>query len=223
MPFRPQSFVLFVVVAALAAAPAALAQPRPGVGYDPQARGLSISRYQLDTLTSPFLSYKADFSARPDLVGAHPNPYDLDFSDATVREAIERRWGPGTASDRFKRWAGPGNEVRFLVREALAWAWAKRPDLLGGDRSNRNGEPTEVEITDVQAFNDRDLWITYFQAELTGFSPERRAVICDPGKPSGDGEEIQPFWGIPYYFHNKYKSLPVSPQLPASIACAGKN
>ena len=223
MQLRRSSFVLVVVMAAilgaLTAPPSVLGQPRPGVGYDPQARGLMTSRYQLDTLTSPFISYQADFAARPDLAGAHPNPYDLNFGDAAVRAAIERRWGPGTATDRFKRWAGPNNEVRFLVREALAWAGAKRPDLLGGDTANRNGEPTEVEITDVQAFNDSEIWVSYFQAELPGFSPERRVTICDPAKPSGDGEEIQSFWGIPYYFHNTYVPLAVSPQRPASLAC----
>jgi hypothetical protein len=223
MPLRRTSFVLVSGVAAILAVlppPTLLAQPRAGVGYDPQARGLTLSRYQLDTLTSPFLSHPADFSARPDLAGAHPDPYGMDFSDPAVRAAIERRWGPGTATDRFKRWAGPGNEVRFVVHDALIWALAKRPELLGGDTANRNGQPTEVEITDVQAFNDGEIWVSYFQAELPGFSPERRVTICDPAKPSGDGDEIQSFWGLPYYFHNTFIPLAVSPQRPASVACA---
>lgn len=221
MQLRPQSFVLVLTLAALAASPAVLAQTQPGVGYDPQARGLTVSRYQLDTLLSPWLTYQADFSARPDLAGANPNPYHLDFSDAAVRAAIEQRWGPGTASQRFKRWAGPGNEVRSLLVDALVWAFTKHPELLGGDTANRNGQPTEVEITDMQAFNDNAIWIAYFQAELPGYSPEHRAVICDATKPSGDGEEIQPFWGIPYYFHNKSQQPPVSPQLPADQVCPG--
>lgn len=206
---------------ALAVASAAVAQPRPGVGYDPQARGLIFSRYQLDTLLTPYLSYRADFTARPDLVGAQPNPYLLNFADAAVRAAIEQRWGPGTASDRFKRWAGPGNEVRFLLRDALVWASTKHPELLGGDASNRNGEPTEVEIIDMQAFNDSALWITYFQQELPGFSPDRRQEICNASKPSGDFEETDPFWGITAYFHNKYQSLAVSPQPPINLSCTG--
>jgi hypothetical protein len=222
MQLRPKSFIqVLVLLAALAASPAALAQPRPGVGYDPQARGYTTSRYQLDTLLSPWLSYQADFSARPDLVGAHPDPYFLDFSDPAVAQAIERRWGPGTASLRFKRWAGPGNEVRSLLRDALIWAWSKRPELLGGDVTNRNGEPTQVEITDVQAFNDSALWIAYFQAELPGYSPENRVVICDTSKPGGDGQETDPFWGIPRYYHNTSQQPPVSPQLPANLVCAG--
>jgi len=221
MQLRPQSFLPVLALAALAAAPAVLAQPRPGVGYDPQARGYSTSHYQLDTLLSPWLTYKSDFSARPDLVGAHPDPYHLDFSDAAVTQAIELRWGPGTASQRFKRWAGPGNEVRSLLRDSLVWAWSKRPELLGGDAANRNGEPTEVEITDVQAFNDSALWIAYFQAELPGYSPDRRVSLCDASKPGGDGEMTDPFWGIPYYFHNTSQQVAVSPQLPADLVCAG--
>jgi hypothetical protein len=221
MRLRPPSFVLALVLAALAVAPAGFAQTHPGVGYDPQARGLRISRYQLDTLLSPWLTYVADFTARPDLAGAHPDPYHLDFSDAAVRDAIERRWGGGTASQRFKRWAGPGNEVRSLLREALVWAWSRQPGLLGGDAAHGNGEPTEVEITDMQAFNDSALWIAYFQAELPGYSPERRVTICDPKKPGGDGEEIEPFWGIPYYFHNTSQQPPVSPQLPPELLCKG--
>src|SRR5262245_6313300 len=94
---------LLLLTLALAAAPAVVAQPRPGVGYDPQARGMIYSRYQLDTLLSPYISYRADFTARPDLAGAQPNPYLLSFADPAVRAAIEQRWGPGTASDRFKR------------------------------------------------------------------------------------------------------------------------
>ena len=102
----------FVVVLALAAS-TGFAQTGPGVGYDPQARGFSTSRYQLDTLLTPFLSYQAVFTARPDLAGANPNPYYLDFSDAAVRAAIELRWGPETSTSRFKRWAGPGATVRL--------------------------------------------------------------------------------------------------------------
>jgi hypothetical protein len=218
-------FVAVAVLAALAASSAAAniagAQTRPGVGYDPQARGLTTSSYELDVLGSPFLFYKSDLSAQPDLAGAHPNPYFLAFSDAAVRDAFERRWGPGTATTRFKRWAGPGNEVRSLLSDALVWAWTKHPELLGGDASNRNGEPTEVEITDMQAFNDRALWIAYFQAELPGFSPDRRVVICDPAQSPGDGETTEPFWRIPYYFHNRYQTYPFSPQPPAGLACAG--
>jgi hypothetical protein len=221
MDFRPQSFALVLTLAAFAASPAVLAQTQPGVGYDPQARGLTVSRYQLDTLLSPWLSYHADFTARPDLAGANPNPYHLDFSDAAVRTAIEQRWGPNTATQRFKRWAGPGNEVRFLLADALAWAFAKHPELLGGDTANHNGQPTEVEIIDMQAFNDSAIWIAYFQAELPGYSPEHRVVICDVMKPSGDGQETDPFWGIPYYFHNNSQQPPVSPQLPADQVCSG--
>lgn len=221
MPIRSRGMFAALVLVALAAAPAVLAQARPGVGYDPQARGLRTSRYQLDTLTSPFISYQADFSARPDLVGAHPNAYTLSFADPAVRAAYELRWGPGTSTTRLKRWAGPGNEVRFVLHDALVWAWTKHPELLGGDTSNRNGVPTEVEITDMQALNDTGLWVAYFESELPGFSADHRVVICDPAKPAGDGQETEPFWGIPYYFHNRFQPSPFSPQLPAALACAG--
>src|SRR6185295_10440657 len=58
---------------------AAVAPTTPGVGYDPQARGLSVSIYQLDTLTSPLVHYTCNFTADPGAVGAHPNPYYLDI------------------------------------------------------------------------------------------------------------------------------------------------
>jgi len=220
MPIRTCSMLAVFAAAVLAITPAT-AQTRPGVGYDPQARGLATTRYQLDSFSSPFQTYVANFSAHPDLVGAHPDPYTLNYADAAVRAAIELRWGPGTASDRFRKWEGPSNEVRFIVRNALVWAFAKRPDLLGGDVSNRNGQPTEVEITDVQALNDRGLWATYIQSELPGFSPERRIVICDSTKPAGDVDTTDPFWQLPYYYHNNFQYLAVSPQLPASLACSG--
>ncbi|HTG33703.1 MAG TPA: hypothetical protein VLB76_12315 [Thermoanaerobaculia bacterium] len=221
MPIRTRGMFAALVLVALAAAPAVTAQTRPGVGYDPQARGLAVSHYQLDTLTSPFLSYQVDYSARPDLVGAHPNPYVLSRTDPAVVAAFERRWGPFTASTRLKKWAGPGNEVRFVLHDALVWAWTQHPELLGGDTANRNGEPTEVELTDMQALNDTGLWVTYFQTELPGFSPDHRVVICDPAKPPGDSQGIEPFWGIPYYTHNKFQPSFVSPQLPAALACPG--
>jgi hypothetical protein len=206
--------------AALLAATAAAAQSRPGVGYDPQARGFTTSSYQLDTLQSPYLHYRADFSAHPDQVGAHPDPYELNFADPAVAAAYELRWGPGTTSHRFKRWAGPNNEVRFLVAEALAWNFQQHPELMGGDTALRNGVPTEVEITDVQAFDDRQIWVSYFESELDGFSPARRVTVCDPAKPPGDGQTTEPFWGIPYYFHNDYlPPLPVSPQVPPDGSC----
>ena len=210
---------VFAVVAcsALAAAGAAVAQQRPGVGYDPQGRGLSLSRYQLDTLSSPFLSHAADFTADPGAVGSHPNAYQIVLSDPAVAAAYERRYGPFTSTNRFKRWAGPGNEVRFLLKNALVWFFENHPESLGGDAGGRNGEPTEVEITDVQAFNDHDIWMSYFQAELTGFSAGNRVTVCDASVPAGDGEIQHPFWGVPYYYTNVFAApLPVSPQVPGN-------
>ena len=144
MLIRPQAVLAALVLTALAAAPAATAQTRPGVGYDPQARGLTVSRYELDTLGSPFLSYSIDFSARPDLVGAHPNPYGLDRSDPAVVAAIELRWGPGTASTRLKRWAGPGNEVRYVAPAPQSGASSRQvkieyPAQAGADGTTQIG------------------------------------------------------------------------------------
>lgn len=205
--------------ALLSLAGAAAAQ-RAGVGYDPHGRGLAVSHYQLDTLSSPYLHHVADFSANPGEVGASPNPYLLNFGDPAVTQAFELRYGPLTASNRFKRWIGPGNEVKFLLKNALAWHFQHHPEQLGGDTSGRNGEPTEVEVTDVQAFDDRDIWIAYFRAELTGFSPDRRATICDPARPLGDGEVSHPFWGISYFFTNAYQlAPPVSPQPAGGVIC----
>ncbi len=194
---------------------AAVAPPIPGVGYNPQARGLSVSIYQLDTLTSPLRRYTVDFSADPGAVGAHPNAYYLNLSDSVVRTAYEQRWGPDTAGNRFKRWIGPGNEARSVLRDALVWFYNNRPTDLGGSTAGRNGEPTEVEITDVQALNDQRIWAYYLQGAVVGFSPDRRQVINDPTRPSGDGQEPHFFWKITWYYHNTYSAPPpFSPPLP---------
>ncbi|HXU47070.1 MAG TPA: hypothetical protein VN783_16190 [Thermoanaerobaculia bacterium] len=194
---------------------AAVAPTTPGVGYDPQARGLSVSIYQLDTLTSPLVHYTCNFTADPGAVGAHPNPYYLDISDPLVRAAYELRWGPNTVGSRFKRFIGPGDEARPVLSEALIWLFQHHPDLLGGTTAGRNGVPTEVEITDVQALNDGPVWNTYLQEAVVGFSPDHREIINDPSRPSGDGQEPHPFWKILWYYHNTYEAPPpFSPQLP---------
>lgn len=191
------------------------AQLQPGVGYDVQAKGMTLSRYQLDSLFVPFTSYVMNFAARPDQVGASPNPYYLNLGDPAVKAAYELRWGPETAGQRFKRWQGPNNEVRSIVKDALAWAFAARPDLLGGSTAGYNGEPNEVEITDAQAVNDRDLYIGFLTATQPGFTQETRVEVCDPSLPPGDGETENTFWSLTYYFHNNYEApLPVSPQVP---------
>ncbi|HXU32717.1 MAG TPA: hypothetical protein VN851_19275 [Thermoanaerobaculia bacterium] len=199
-------------------AKAAVAPPIPGVGYDPQVRGLSVSIYQLDTLTSPLQRYSAVFAADPGVVGAHPDPYYLSVSDPLVRAAYELRWGPNTAGTRFKRWIGPGNEARSVLRDALIWFLANRPGELGGVTAGRNGEPTEVEITDVQALNDAPIWVGYLQGAVVGFSPDHRETISDPNRPSGDGQEQHFFWKITWYYHNTYSAPPpFSPPLPPGV------
>lgn len=207
----------FVAAACFLLAAGAAFGQRPGVGYNPQGRGLVMSNYILDLLSNPYQHYAADFTANPGEVGAAPNPYAINLSDPAVAAAYERRYGPFTATGRFKRWAGPGNEVKFLLKNALVWFYQNHPESLGGDTTARNGDPTEVEVTDVQAFDDRQIWVTYFEAELTGFSEGNRATVCDATVPPGDGQIQHPFWGIPYYYTNVYSApLPVSPQLPGN-------
>src|SRR5947199_1007768 len=57
MLIRPQAVLAALVLTALAAAPAATAQTRPGVGYHPQASGLTVPRYEREQLGSPFPSF----------------------------------------------------------------------------------------------------------------------------------------------------------------------
>jgi hypothetical protein len=219
---NPASRALAVLACTFLLTVGAASAQSPGVGYNPQGRGLSLSRYQLDTLSSPFLSHPADFTADPGAVGRNPNAYQIVLSDPVVAAAYERRYGPFTATNRFKRWAGPGNEVRFLLKNALVWFHQNHPEVLGGETAGRNGEPTEVEITDVQAFDDREIWLAYFQAELTGFSAGNRVTVCDATIPPGDGQIQHPFWGIAYYYTNVYDvPVPVSPQLPNNGCPAG--
>jgi len=206
--------VVSLVVVSLAFAAVAGAQVRPGVGYDPQGRGLVTSRYQLDTLGSPWITYHMDFTAQPDSLGTWSTP--------GVAALVERRWGPDTSTNRFKRWQGPGNEVASLLRDALVWAYANHPEILGGDTSNRDGVPTWVEMIDIQATNDTQLWHAFFAAELPGYSEEHRLTVCDANLPAGDGTYMDPFWGLEYYYHNTYVAPPpVSPQVPLSLSCNG--
>jgi hypothetical protein len=212
--------MLAAAILMVAGARAGAAQVRPGVGYDAKARGLTISQYVLDDELNPFTLYVADFTALPGEAGARPNEYYFDLGDAAVSAAYERRWGPGTATNRMKRWAGPSNEVRFIIHDALVYLYKNHPDQLGGDPSNRNGEPTQTEITDVAAFSDARIWTTYIAEALPGFSPAHRVTVCDATQPSGDGVMDHPFWHLPYYFHNDYqRPAPFSPQVPVRNNC----
>jgi hypothetical protein len=215
--------VLAVALAALLGSSAARAEAPggvPGVGYDPQGRGLVQTLYKLDSLNNPYTSYVAVFTARPGEVGTHPNAYSLDVGDPLVRAAFELRWGPFTTSIRFKRWAGPSNEVSFIIGDALTYYYQTHPQALGGATAGRNGIPTATELIDVAAFDDVQIWQTYMKEILPGWSPERRATICDSSKPPGDGDSLDQFWGMQYYYHNTYQPPPpVSPQMPASMLC----
>jgi len=201
------SATALLVLAGLTVAGAAGAQTRPGVGYSAQARGFLYSYYKLDSVASSFIRYTMDFTADPGLY--------LNFSDPTVVAAYERRYGPNTTGPRFKAFIGPNNEVRFIVHDALVWWFGHRASELGGDTTNRSGEPTQVEITDVQATGDRAIWVTYMQNALDGYSPNRPLQINDPTKPPGDFHVTDPFWNLPLYYHNSYRGYyPFSPQVP---------
>ncbi len=49
--------------------------------------------------------------------------------------------------------------VPSVLRDALIWYYTNRPVDLGGGTAGANGEPTEVEITDVQALNAAGAWV----------------------------------------------------------------
>lgn len=208
---------MVTVVAFLAVSAIARAQAVPGVGYDPGARGLHISGYKLDSVASPYTYYTMDLSADPGTVGTHPNVYFFDLTDPAVRAAFELRYGPETVGPRMKAFVGPNNEVRFVVADGLRWWLANHPDQLGGSTVGRNGEPTEREITDVQATGDRVIWQAYMIAESPGYSPENREIINDPSLPPGDGQRLNTFWNMMTYYHNTYVGYyPFSPQTPVS-------
>lgn len=195
----------------------ASAQSVPGVGYDPGARGFRMSGYKLDSVNSPITYYTMDLSADPGAAGTRPNPYYFDLSQPAVREAFELRYGPDTLGPRMKSWQGPNNEVRPVIVESLRWWLANRPQELGGSVAGRNGEPTEREITDVQATGDREIWQAYLVATTPGFSPDNREIINDPSLPPGDGQRKNPFWNMTNYYHNTVVAYyPFSPQVPIS-------
>ena len=214
MTFRHR-LIGIALVALAAAAAVGQAQSLPGVGYEPGARGFYMSAYKLDSLNNPYTPYTMDLAADPGVVGAHPNPYYLSFSDPVVRAAYEQRYGPNTTGPRMKSWVGPGNEVRGVIVQSLRWWFANRPQFLGGWSSGRTGEPTEREITDVQATGDREIWQAYLIAAVPGFSPDNRELINDPALPPGDGQRKNQFWNMTNYYHNSFSGYyPFSPQVP---------
>lgn len=170
-----------------------------GVGYIPSSR---VSKYQLDTLASPWQSHMMDLTADPGAVGAAPNPDYLNLGDAAVREAYERRYGPNTAGQRFKRFSGGGNEVKSIWADALSW-W-----------HNTTERPTEVETLDALATNDVAKVRSYLVAEEPGWSPERRVRINDPRLPHGEGQRLNDFWGLMEYYFNEAQQVPPPPPPP---------
>jgi hypothetical protein len=191
------------------------------VCYSPEGRGLSLSRYQVDTLSSPWLNAPMDFSADPWAVGGSEF---LDFSRPEVFAAYERRYGAGTACTGglaetaacaghvFKRFAGPGNEVRSQVTDALAWWYVKdRAGLGGSPRCHGDGRPSEREITDAQATNDRRLWERWHSEGALGGSTDRPQLQCEPSKAPGLRSEADPFWGWNNWIKNTCGNPPATP------------
>jgi hypothetical protein len=173
---------------------------RPGVGYSAVSRGLRTSRYQLGSLTSPYREWPLDESSNTETGGPG------------FAAAWEKRYGPGTMNSlgpdlAFKRWAGPGNEVKFMVSDALAWLYRTNRVALGGDTSNRDGLPTSQEVTDAQATGDT-IWRDYMIAVLPGYREDNPLHFSDTSRPHGlqldehGNPPIDPFWNLPIYRFN---------------------
>lgn len=174
-----------------------------GVGYVPSQ---STSWYKLDNLDSAYTRYAMVMTSDPGKVGQSPNEFYLNFGDPAVRAAFELRYGPNTTGQRFKRWIGPGNEVKSIVANALSWKY-------GG------GTPTEVEVTDAQATGDR-VWHEFLMATEDGWTEARPVHFNDPTKPHGlqldpnGNVPLNPFWGVPEYRFNDAEYVPPPPPPP---------
>lgn len=149
-----------------------------GVGYVP-ANPVSSYSVNVGTGTPHSRTYAMDLSADPYAKDGFP-------SDAEEWALWERRYGPGSGTTRFTWTRGPNNEVRFIAHDALVWRYG--------------GEPNEREVTDVQATGE--LWKSYMQSELDGFSEARAIAISDPTRPAGLLVSQHFFWKLPYYEMN---------------------
>ncbi len=177
-----------------------------GSGYDPRQRGLTRSCFRLDAVNGPETCVPIDFSADP----ATATPGSVEFA-----QLYERRWGRctlnGCANDNpphfFKRWRGPGMEVRDTLTRALEWSC--RAGTFGSVHAP-DCAPTETEITDLQATGDAPVWEAYLKAEVPGYRPDNRIQIADPGLPHGEGQDRDPFWRLPRYYVNS--AFPPAPR-----------
>jgi hypothetical protein len=220
---------VFVPLALLALLDLSSLPASAAVCYEPQSRGFSTSRYQLDTLTSAWLAAPMDFSADPwEAAGSE----FLDYERPEVFAAYVRRYGPQTAclgglvstpecgGHVFKRFAGPGNEVRSLLADALAWWASYSPGTLGGGGPCRsNGVPSEREITDLQAVADSQIWETYHQLVLPGGAASRPLLVCRSDRAPGAFTERDSFWGWTSYFVNTCGQQQTNPPPPAPSTC----
>lgn len=149
-----------------------------GVGYVPDINHRT-SRYQLGP-GGQWRQHPLDLGANPGtVVGGVNSPFFLDFNVPGVRETFELRYGPGSAPPGRGGWQGPNNEYRAILRDALIWKF-------GG------GEPTDVEVTDVQATNDTTIYHPFLELDE---SPDRPHPISDPRLPAGLQQRRNPFLG----------------------------
>jgi len=161
--------------------------PKPGVGF---TLSNPTSYYILGTLTSPVQSHAMNLGALPANGVSWAFPQD--------NAAYEQRYGTGTTEHGdhgFKKWAySPQNELKYIVVDALRWWYSKNAS------PEYDGNPTDVEITDVQASNDQ-VWHTYLLT-TPGFSPSNPQHVNDPSKPHGPYQEMNAWWGMMNYFFN---------------------
>lgn len=181
----------------------AIAEARPGVGYSAVARGYRMSCFMQDNLGTPYICQPLNEASDWQSL--------LPVGGPALVAAFEARYGKCTfgascPGHSFKRWPGPGNEVKFMVSDALAWMYQTNPAALGGDTSNRDGIPTDQEVTDAQATNDQ-IWQQYMTTQLPGYASDKPIhynninELCGlqlvKGQPPRD-----PFWGLAVYRFN---------------------
>ena len=180
------------------------------VCYNPTTRGLTTSRYELDNLGSGFKTHAMDLTADPGAVGANPNRRFLNLDDPAVKAAFEKRYGkytacsnpaaPGCDGHSHKRWAGGGNEVKSIWKEALEWWFQTHPGSLGPPCGG-DGKATEVEIIDTLATNDLQIIIEHHNA-MPGGSTENPIHVCDKTRPKGPFSKPNGFWPWTDFFFN---------------------
>jgi hypothetical protein len=183
------------------------------LGTPPRARGLTQSCYQLDSLTAQYTCSPLDESWSWDPAPANSNPAWCNPQQGktcpapTLAQAFEGRYGRCTIGSCipdhfFKRFKGPSNEVKFMVRDALAWLYRTNRVALGGDTTGRSGVPTDQEVTDAQATDDQ-FYVAYMQSELDGYSEGKPKHYNDPTAACGlRPPVVDRQWGLSFWYFN---------------------